>query len=436
MKTRELYKKIVSGAIRNKIASIPAFQAWRNRQLVKEGERLANASKDGGEAGGPIRIVLMETRRGFWLNHASIYEAMKSDPAFDVQVFAVPKRSPGGDMDWLEYQKLIDYFEAEDIPFNRAYDLEARKWNNPLGFEVPDVVFLSTPYDGQYNFMYGSSYWSHFCKVAILPYGFSMLDLFYRAPCLKNCQYIFCENETLRDLFAPEYASRLVVAGHPSFDPYLHPLEDSQRMAYKSTQAKHRIVWAPHFTVAAGVTTHQCSNFFTYYELFIQLAKEHPELEIVMRPHPELFKFMVDSGMKTTSEAEAYRARFETLQNTIIYEGADYISLFRQSDAILLDSLSFIAACAPAGKPVCFLESAKRIRVNSIGERLLHAYYAAWDEEEIREFVERVVLGGDDYKRAEREAAVKKLLYIPPEGAGRRIAQELKSRLGKSVGKE
>ena len=431
MKTRDLYKKIVSESIRNKIASIPAFQTWRNRQLVKDGEHLAK----GRAPDGTIHVALMETRRGFWLNHASIYEAMRSDSAFDVQVLVVPKRSPGGDLDWVEYQKLVELFGNEAIPCHCAYDLEARKWNNPLEFGVPDVVFLSTPYEEQYNFMYGSSYLSHFSKVAILPYGFSMLDLFYHAPCLKNCQFIFCENETLRDLFAPEYASRLVVAGHPSFDPYLHPLEDAQRVTFKSSQAKRRIVWAPHFTVAAGVTTHQCSNFFAYYELFIQLAREHPELEIVMRPHPELFKFMVDSGMKTASEAVEYRARFETLPNAVIYEGADYISLFRQSDAILLDSLSFIAACAPAEKPVCFLEGAKRTRVNSIGERLLHSYYAAWDVDEIREFIDRVVLGGDDYKKAERDAAVKKLLFIPPEGAGTRIAREIKARLGKIKGK-
>lgn len=432
MKTLDLYKKIVSESIRNKIASIPAFQAWRNRQLVKEGERFAkNKAPDG-----TIHVALMETRRGFWLNHASIYEAMKADEAFDVKVFAVPKRSPGGDMDWKEYQNLIDFFEMEGVPCNRAYDLESQNWNNPIVFGIPDVVFLSTPWNSQYNFMYGSSYLRRFSHLAILPYGFSTLDLFYHAPCLKSCQYIFCENETLRAHFAPEFPSRLIVVGHPSFDPYLHPLKAAQRVVSKSTEAKHRIIWAPHFTVVGGKTEHQFSNFFEYFDVFVQMAKDHPELEIVMRPHPELFKFMVNSGAKTSREAENYRERFDALPNAFIYEDADYISLFRQSDAIVLDSVGFIGAYAPTGKPVCFLESAKRTRLNSIGERLLHADYAAWNAEEIREFVERVVLGGDDWKRAEREAAVKKLIYFPPEGAGMRIAQELKVRLGKSGGKE
>lgn len=432
MQPIQLYKHLIPSKLRNRIASIPAWQAWRNQQLLKEGGRLVAEYRRTGVSDGRIHVALLETRRGFWLNHASIYEAMKTDAAFDVQVFAVPKRSPGGDMDWEEYRHLIDFFDREGVPCLRAFNLGSGKWNNPLSFGLPDVVFLCQAHDFQHNFMYGSVYLSRFCKVAILPYGFTMLDLFFRAPCMKNCQYIFSENTYLRDLFlthAPECEDKLIVTGHPSFDAYMRPLAETQRISRKSPKTKFRIIWAPHFTVSGGKTPHQCSTFFKYFELFIQLANEHPDLEIVMRPHPELFKFMVDCGAKTEREAKDYRARFEALPNAFIHEGADYISLFRQADAILLDSLSFIAACAPSGIPVCFLESAERTRVNSIGERLLHADYAAWDAEEIREFVERVVLGGDDYKKKEREAAVKKLLYMPPEGAGARIAREIKTRL-------
>lgn len=434
MNMKSLYKKTVPKSVRDWIAGLPAVQDRRNRRLVAEGERLATGLREKRKADNQIRVALMETRQGFWLNHASIYEAMQSDGNFDVQVFAVPKRSPAGDMDWSAYRHLVQFFGDEGIPCVHAYDLDEGKWNNPLSFGLPDVVFLSQPYDFQQNFMYGSNYWSRFCQVAFVDYGFTVDEssFIFKAPCLDNCRYIFCETKIVRNLFcfySPQHESKLVVTGHPSLDAYLHPLKESQRIPFKSVESTRRIVWAPHFTVASEKTGHHFSNFFEYYELFIQLAKEHPELEIVMRPHPALFNFMVDCGMKTVREAKEYRERFEALPNAFIYDAPDYISLFRQSDAILLDSISFIAACAPAGIPVCFLESSKRARLNSIGERLLHADYAAWDAEEIREFVERVVLGGDDWKKAEREAAVKKLIYIPPEGAGARIAWEIKTRL-------
>lgn len=428
----QFYKHVIPEKVRSRIASIPVWQAWRNQQLVKDGEQLATESRLARVSDGRIHVAFLETRRGFWLNHASIYEAMKADSAFDVRVFAVPKRRPAGDMDWEEYRQLIDFFDRECGPCVRAYNLDSEKWNNPLSFGLPDVVFLCQPYDFQHNFMYTSQYWNRFCQVAILDYGFTITNLFFHAPCLKNCRYIFCETNQHLEIFlrhSPELADKLIVAGHPSLDAYLRPLAESRRIPFKSSRSRLRIVWAPHFTVSEGKTEHHVSNFFEYFDVFIQLAQEHPEMEVVMRPHPALFTFMVDSGMKTEREAKECRERFEALPNAFIYEGADYISLFRQSDAMVLDSLSFIAAYAPSGRPVCFLESEKRARLNPVAERLLHSYYSAWDADEIREFVERVVLGGDDWKKAEREAAVQKLIYIPPEGAGARIAREIKTRL-------
>lgn len=434
MKIIQLYKKIVPEQFRKRVASIPFVQKRRNIQLVKDGECMAEAFRSHNPGDGKIHVALMENRRAFWLNHASIYAAMQADEDFDVRVFAVPKRSPAGDMDWDEYRKLIDFFWREGIPCTHAYDFNAGTWANPLNFGVPDIVFLSQPFDFQQNFMYGSEYWSHFSKVAFLNYSYAVdkWPFLFRSPCLEHCSFIFCENTVskgLFELYSPIQHNKLVVTGHPMLDSYLHSSSVHRRIPHKSPATRYRITWAPHFTVAPDRTEAHFSNFFEYYETFILLANEHPELEIIMRPHPALFKFMVDSGMKTVQEAQEYRVRFEALPNGFIYEDADYIALFCQSDAVLLDSIGFIAASGPSGKPVCFLESSKRERLNSLGERLLHAYYVAWDTEEIREFVERVVLRRDDYKKEEREAAVKKLLYMPPEGAGTRIAREIKSRL-------
>lgn len=440
MRLQRFYKAIIPLALRERVAGLPRVQKWRNQQLVRKGKRLTADIRALSPADGKIHVALLETRRGFWLNHASIHEAMRNDADFEVHVFAVPKRSPGGDFDWDEYKRLIDFFESEGIGCHHAYDLESRKWNNPIRFCLPDVLFLSQPYDFQHNFMYGSAYWKHFCDIAYLSYGLTInaFPFIFHSPCYDNCRFLFVDSDAHRDIFAnlsPEYSEKLVVTGHPSLDSYLLPLATRNHLPYKSPQSKRRIVWAPHFTVAPDKTEHQFSNFFSYYETFIRIAGDHPELEIVLRPHPALFTFMVNSGMKTSHEAQEYKARFERLPNGRVYDDADYISLFRQSDAIILDSISFVGAYAPTGNPVCFLESPFRTRLNSIGERLLHADYAAWNAEEIREFVERVVLGGDDYKRTEREAAVKKMIFIPPEGAGMRIAQELKARLGKGRGK-
>lgn len=434
MKAVDVYKKLFPKSFRNHIASIPVVQGWRNKLLVKEGFRLSKEIRASRPKDNKIRVTLMESRRGFWLNHASIYTAMENDPDFSVHVLAVPKRMPAGDMDWAEYHHLCEFFCKEGIPFQRAFDASTQTWQNPLSFGLPDVVFLPHPYDFQQNFMYGSAYWKRFCRVAFLSYGLTIntFPFIFHAPCYENCQYLFVDSNEHRALFAelsPEHSKKLIVTGHPSLDGYLRPREEIRDIPFKSPKSTRRIIWAPHFTVAPGKTEHHFSTFFAYYETFWKLAKEHPDLEIVMRPHPELFNLMISSGLKTQQEAMAYRRRFEALPNGWICDDADYISLFRQSDAIVLDSISFIGAYAPTGKPLCFLESMKRDRLNAIGERLLHANYAAWNEHEIRDFVETVVLAGKDWMKEERMSVVKKVLYMPQEGAGTRIAMELKKRL-------
>ena len=429
------YKSLFPEAFRNRVASVPFVQSWRNGVLVAEGKRLSSeirASRQKNDY--KIRVTLMEARRGFWLNHASIYEAMEKDPDFEVHVLAVPKRMPAGEMDWDEYVRLLEFFDGEGIPCQRAYEMKTQRWMNPLSFGLPDVVFLPHPYDFQQNYMYGSGYWKRFCKVAFLSYGLTInsFPFIFHAPCYDNCSFLFMDSEAHRNLFAelsPEHTEKLIVTGHPSLDAYLRPFQSLRHWPFKSPQSTRRIIWAPHFTIAANKTEHHFSNFFTYFETFIRLAKAHPELEIVLRPHPELFNLMVSSGLKSRKAAMDYRTRFGALPNAWICEDADYISLFRQSDALILDSISFIGAYAPTGKPLCFLESAKRERLNSMGERLLHANYAAWDDRELLDFVESVVLGGDDYLKNERAAVVKKVLYMPQEGAGLRIACELKNRL-------
>lgn len=418
------------------IAGLQAVQAWRNRELLKKGKRLAAKTQMQRKDDRKIHVVFLETRRAFWLNHASIYSAMKGASTFDVHVIAVPKRTPGGDFDWDEYRHLIAFFDQEGIPCHHAYDFETRTWINPLRFVLPNVVFPSQPYDYQVNYMYGSSYWKHFCDVCFVDYGVNVAAFPFSAPesFFGNCRFLFAQSEmdwTILAKLVPEHAGKLVVTGHPVLDAYLHPLQSAKRLSFKSPKSMRRIIWAPHFTVSSGKTGHHFSNFFEYYELFIQLAQKYPELEIIMRPHPALFNFMVNCGLKTNQEALEYRSRFEELTNCRIYDDADYIALFRQSDALVLDSISFIGAYAPTGKPVCFLESPQRERLSPVGERLLHAYYAAWNQTEVQDFIEKIVLDGKDPRKQERQEVVRKVLYMPPEGAGERIAKEIKVHLSK-----
>lgn len=434
MTVKYIYKRLLPLRVRNAIVGHPWVLRWRNRQLVREGERLAaRTSRDAGKSD-QIRVTFLVQREGYWPNQKTIYESMIADPAFNVSVIAIPKVPPAASApDPENYRSLLAFLREQDMTFHMGYDLESNSWVNPLIFGVPDIVFLPQPYAFTQSYLYHGSYLSHFCRIAYVHYGIMMANLpevQYHAPFYSTCWRVFVEGPSFRKLFvenAPEMADRLVVTGHPVLDIYRVPARTAGLWKMKS--ARKRIIWAPHFTVTRDRTPHAFSNFFKYYEYFLQAAGMYPDIEFVLRPHPELFAHMVAAGLKTREEAEEYRRRFNVLPNGQVYEGGEIFELFKESDALILDSLGFLAAYLPAGKPICFLESQFRQRLNMIGEALLATYYTAWNIQDIDEFIRHVVLEDVDGMKPKRQEALAAHLLMPPGGAGNAIAAYIKMQL-------
>ena len=434
MTVKDIYKRLVPLEARKWVAGHPWVERLRNRQLVRDGERLAAAARAARKPDGKIRVTFIVQRPALWCNQKSVYEAMKADPAFEVAVIAIPKRPPAAqDVDLAEYARLKAFLKEKEISFFEGYDEPGRIWINPLTFGLPDIVFLPQPYAHTQSCLYHSFYLKHFCKLAIYDYGMQVanMDYMYYLPVYEDCQYIFLESEAHRRLYlehVPKLRGKLIVTGHPKLDVYRDPLLAEMHL-WKLPQARKRIIWAPHFTITNDRTPHTFSNFFKYYEFFLGYAQNHPDIEFVLRPHPELFEYMVAVGMKTREESTSYRDRFNALPNGQVYEGGDIFTMFRQSDALILDCISFLAEYLPTGRPICFLDSSRRQRLNPMGERLLHSYYIAWDEDEIAEFIQTVVIEGNDFRKLERQRAAQKYLYMPLQGAGTEIKDKIKASL-------
>ncbi len=388
---------------------------------------------------GKIHVAFVVQNRSYWPNHASIYAAMREDPAFSVSVFAIPKFVTGSRfLDLVEYSQLQADLDSKGIPHFKGFDASRQQWLNPWDFRLPEVVFLPQPYREHLGHIYNSQYWRQYAKIAYIPYGILMANLprlQYQLPFFKDCWRIFVESEAHRALYLthnPEIYDRTVVTGHPKTDAYLTPTKPTG--LWKLPAARKRIIWAPHFTVSDTLSPgHTFSNFFSYFDFFVEQAKIHPDIEFMLRPHPELFGYIVAHGLITKQEAEEYRKRFDALPNGQVYQGADIFELFKESDALVLDSIGFLAEYLPTGNPICFLDSARRQRLNDIGEALLATYYKAWNVDEIGYFIENVVMNGNDPLKEQRLAALAANLYLPPNGAGYAIKEYIKANIWECI---
>lgn len=431
MSIKRLYKRIIPDTARNFVAGHPWVESWRNRQLVREGQELAATARAERKPDGKIRVAFIVQRPALWCNHASIYEAMQADLAFEVSVIAIPKRPPAAqEVDLAEYGRLQTFLQEKGIPFFGGYNESAQAWINPLTFGLPDIVFLPQPYSFTQSYMYGGDYLSQFVKIAYVTYGAVVSSIMtaqlYSSPFFKDCWRIFVESEGHRKLFIelnPHLSDNIIASGQPKADTYLAPAQCVG--LWKLPMANKRIIWAPHFTVSRDKTPHTFSNFFEYYDFFLQYAVSHPNIEFVLRPHPELFEHMVATGLKTRTEAESYWNQFNALPNGQVYESGDIFELFKESDALILDSLGFLVEYLPTGKPICFLDSFRRQRLNVIGEALLASYYRAWNPQEVEQFIQEVVVDGQDRLKEKRLEARRTHLLLPKWGAGVEIAKHI-----------
>lgn len=167
-----------------------------------------------------------------------------------------------------------------------------------------------------------------------------------------------------------------------------------------NTKAK-RIIYAPHHTLASDELVN-FSTFASNYMYFLELAEKMQEETVwVFKPHPHLvFKAVNEGIFKDVSEWNAYLQRWRNLKNAAVVEEGMYHNLFIKSDAMILDSVSFLSEYLYVKKPLLMLSRDGQY-FNDFGKELIKIHYCAdgTDEKAIEKFITDVVLAGNDEKK-------------------------------------
>lgn len=208
----------------------------------------------------------------------------------------------------------------------------------------------------------------------VIPSGFVRMDSFYRD-----------EPEPERDIWK------------------VSPNADKQNVK--------KIKYAPHWSIREGAAGF--GNFDKTYMQMYNYAKENAAITSwVFRPHPMLRAGSVAQGMfQSEQEYDEYLDMWNRLPNAKVIESGTYSDIFKSSDAMILDSISFLGEYLYVHKPMLFL-TRERNTFNDFGRELANVLYkadgGAFDA--IRNFVENTVIQNDDYMFKEREAFFEKYL--------------------------
>ena len=339
----------------------------------------------------------------------SLYLRMREHPRFKPIIGVTYRRGESVSSFSRKVVKVIGYLES------RQYDYI--ELNYPLK-PSPDIVIYTEPYPTavpkeQSLFKYFNSLFisiNYSCHTTHLS-----IDYFTR---LHECAWIDCYESKLAIESAYQYIGRvrknIKYTGLPMIDQLLEPAQCNPWK--QQNRNKKRIIWAPHHSIGGFKNeTIIYSNFLEISDYMRTVASEfRDEIQIAFKPHPLLReKLNVIWGTDRTDE---YYNFWDEMENCQLSEG-DYSDLFKNSDALIHDSSSFIVEYQVVNKPILFMVKDKEDIVkdlNKFGETAFFSQVLGTNKSDIRDFI-RDVINKNDFGAERRNKFVSQEL-LPPNG--------------------
>lgn len=362
------------------------------------------------QRGEPLRVLFLETSISKW-KVQSLYERMRNDPRFEPMVGVSTRdeydRFTGPSSAITEGMKMArQYYEKHGCKCVEVFDAERHELIDLRRF-TPDIVFYQQSwYDYECHHAREVSKFAVTCYIPYFVPNYGDIKLDTRLPTHRFLSYYFTLNEGWSDYYKksnlPFYQSgRYIAVGHTMLDQ-LNGEKGSERR-------KPCVIYAPHWTFV-----HPKHKTKLHYSTFLQngreiltYAKNHPEFDWVFKPHPALLTHLVQYGAWSQNECEQYIDAWRSL-GRVCMDG-DYMQLFNVSSAMITDCGSFLTEYGVTGKPLIHLISSQNtLKPANPSAELYGTYYQVHSLEEMYRTFSIVLERGNDYKREERIAAVRK----------------------------
>lgn len=302
------------------------------------------------------------------------------------------------------YEELKKYFLSHNIEaidgvcgfsnagkLERALDLQGLQ---------PHYVFYTCPYMEDYHPLHRCDYVHNFAYVCYIPYGFLLADqpeTQYKQEIHRLSYRIYCETEFHKENYEcrQDALSKVITTGYTKFD-IIDILKPKAELIDIKSKFNKIIIIAPHWSISNISSITRYGTFEKYYKFIEDLLREFDDICFVFKPHPSLKNALSRTGILSLNKYNEIIQNWGCYNNFRFYDGADYFEYFAISDALVTDSVSFLAEYILFDKPVLVLTREDCSPYNKIGNLLLECFYKAGSQEDIRWFIEKVVLKGED----------------------------------------
>ncbi|MDR1232767.1 MAG: hypothetical protein LBJ75_00675 [Puniceicoccales bacterium] len=369
-----------------------------------------------------IRIAFLVNEASKW--HAgSLYDLFENSNHFEPLIL-VTKRITCFDTS-EEFNATLSFFKNAGMRVECAYDAVKHKYLDLKDFS-PDIIFYEQPWGVER--LQSISRVATFVLTCYTPYCFHMmcseydyLELFHRF-----LWKYFVESPWHLESYKNRFkADNCVSSGSLHLDKYFSKKMPHMDFWKDVSPAKKRIIYAPHFTFT---TQHRVATFPQNGRFMLNLADMYPQTTWAIKPHPGFDQHVVADGIMTQQELDEYYAAWEKY-GTVVKEG-DYFDLFKTSDCLITDCISFLADYFPSGKPVFHLRRNDQSKeFNDFGKDIIGTYYQIHSNAELEKLFSRVMIDEDDFMAPIRLERMGKLQLVSNETASKCVFDYLRKEL-------
>lgn len=369
------------------------------------------------KAGKKVKVVLFVSRISCWL-FSDLYDLLLKSDIFTPLIVIKPFVSQGKEA-MIRYQETT--FKAlKKLGYNpiRGYNIEKDSFLNVRKEINPDVVFYTKFWKPHFHpYFYIDKFLD---KLTFLtPYGF------YTAEDRRAMNFelnnlvdgFFLETDLHKEMAQRDMNNKgknVYITGAPKLDIFFDSSYVPKDVWKKQTVKKKRIIWAPHHEDRTPNWMYQFDAFYEIADTMLEIADYYQDcVQFAFKPHPMLKEKLYKRwGMENT---ESYYRKWRERENCQLEEG-EFEDLFMLSDAMILDSISFIAEYTAVNKPALFtIGRNARVLLNEYGQKNFEVLYTAQGNlrEGIYHFIDDVVLKENDSKARERAAFINSYLKLP-----------------------
>lgn len=382
---------------------------------------------------GQCRVLFIASSLPMWRYH-DVIQFLKADPRFVVKVAIIPFRA------FLKEEKQRDINDLKRYLDTLGVDYEVVIDNNYKSFKRafrPDMIVYPQPYNWSYDDDKANWMRNTDCLLVHTPYSIPLTEFewYINIPLHNAAWKFYVASDIHQDVsrrIADNHGENTVVVGESKSDQLTAPAQSNPWKTVADGKERKKLIWAPHFSVTS-YDMFDRPDFNWSYKVMREVAEQYADrLQIAFKPHPrlksELYKHP-EWGKERTDEFYAFWENSPTTQ----LETGDYLDLFKNSDALIHNCGSFTAEYLYLNKPAAYITrnlAGIKADINAFGAACQDAHYTVASPEEIRQFIDDVVLGGKDPMKPERTELLNTVLRAPNDTT---VAENIYNDLVKSL---